>query len=957
MNKLLTFALAAFLTLPGVSNAKKVLDHSSFDNWKSVKNFPLSNSGEWAAFQVFPQEGDAMLTFRNTKSGKEIMLARGYKPCFTADSKWAVALIKPFFKDTRKAKIKKKKGFDLPQDSLAIVNLVSGKVEKIASVISYKIGKDGGGWIAYQSCDTALIKPKALKDKDAGKPLVIRNLTNGSTKVVKWVKDYALAKDGSKVAMSLRKQKRDTVATDGMGVIMLPDTAFTLIDRDKKFYGAPVFSQKGDMLAYTASNDSAKTGTKIAQLFLVKFDSELFRPQEIKVDFNENEAVNLMIPNAENPALKKQAEEEWRRAIKSSMGGKLFINQYSAPVFSHNGKRLIIGIAPYIAPDDTTIIDFEQASLDIWRWDAPYTPPQEKTNLSKLRKQTLPVVYDIESEDMILLTRNKLTVVEPSDRWDGDWALLRDPSKDIISQQWNYTAPEQLSVKNVITGQEKYIGSAPASFSEISKAGKYVVWFDDRNYYSYEIATGTTRKISGEIRYPLWNEDQDIPMIPTPYGVAGWADNDTELYVYDRHDIWALDPKGQKAPYCLTDGMGRKENRRYRIMVTDREKRFFKTGDELLLSVFDYTDKRNGLAILKFVLKPVKPSIKVIDKYKFTQITKAKNAQVYSWQRANFNTSPDIWISSSTDFAKAKIVSDANPQMKDYNWGTAELVKWYAYNGKLTEGVLYTPEDFDPNKKYPMLVVFYETNSEELYRHYTMEPSWSWVNYPFYVSRGYIIFVPDVHYTPGIPGESAYNYICSGVEELCKQCPWIDKTKIGIDGQSWGGYQTAFLVTRTNMFACAGSGAPVSNMTSAFGGIRWGSGDSRQAQYEVGQSRIGRNLWEAPELYIANSPIFKADRVQTPLLIMHNDNDGAVPWYQGIEMFMALRRLQKPVWMLQYNGEAHNIRERKNRKDITIRLQQFFDHYLKGAPEPKWMKEGIPALRKGQEMNTGLVAE
>ena len=288
--------------------------------------------------------------------------------------------------------------------------------------------------------------------------------------------------------------------------------------------------------------------------------------------------------------------------------------------------------------------------------------------------------------------------------------------------------------------------------------------------------------------------------------------------------------------------------------------------------------------------------------------------------------------------------------MKDYNWGTAQVVKGRAYDGKESKGVLYVPENLDPSKKYPMLCVFYETGSEDLYRHYTMEPSWSWVNYPFYVSRGYVIFVPDIHYAPGLPGESCYNYVCSGAEEMCRRYPWIDKERIGIDGQSWGGYQTAYLVTRTDMFACAGSGAPVANMTSAFGGIRWESGDSRQAQYEQGQSRIGRNLWEAPELYIQNSPLFHADRVTTPLLIMHNDQDGAVPWYQGIEMFMALRRLQKPVWMLQYNGEAHNIRARKNRKDITVRLQQFFDHYLKGDPMPKWMKEGIPAVRKGQEL-------
>lgn len=954
MNKLFTIILAALLASATSLNAKKVLDHSSFDNWKSVRNFPLSNSGEWAAFQVYPQEGDAILTFRNTRSGKEILLSRGYNPRFTADSRWAVALIKPLFQDTRKAKIKKKKGFDLPQDSLAIVDLKTGTISRIPRVISYKIGKNGGDWVAYLSSDTALIKPKMLKDKECGRPLVIRNLATGASKTVKWVKNYTMAKDGRKVAMSLRHHKSDTIATDGMGIVMLPDTAFTLIDREKVFYGTPVFSEAGDMLAYTASTDSAKTGTKKAQLFLTRLDTELFKPEEIKVDYTESEPINLMLPNAKDPEMQKKMEAERIEAIKQSAAGQLYINQYSVPVFSHNGKRLVIGVAPYIAPDDTTIVDFERAVLDIWRWDAPFTPPQEKKNIERLRKHTLPVVYDIDSRQQVLLTRNELVRVVPGNRWDADWALLRDPSAEIISQQWDYAAPESLFVKNLNNGAMKFIGDAPSGFSEMSAAGKYVIWFNDRNYYAYEIETGTTRLISSGIKFPLWDEDQDIPMIPSPYGIAGWSENDAELFVYDRHDIWALDPKGEKAPYCLTAGLGRKDNRRFRVIKTDSEKRFFKNGDDLLLSVFDYTDKRNGLATLRFAPKPVAPSVKVIDKYKFTQVAKAKNAGVYSWQRANFNTSPDIWISVGTDFAKAKIVSDINPQMKDYNWGTAELVKWYAYNGKLTEGVLYTPEDFDPSKKYPMLVVFYETNSEELYRHYTMEPSWSWVNYPFYVSRGYIVFVPDVHYTPGVPGESAYNYICSGVEELCKQRPWIDPKRIGIDGQSWGGYQTAFLVTRTNMFACAGSGAPVANMTSAFGGIRWESGDSRQAQYEVGQSRIGRNLWEAPELYIANSPVFHADRVNTPLLIMHNDNDGAVPWYQGIEMFMALRRLNKPVWMLQYNGESHNIRDRKNRKDITIRLQQFFDHYLKGAPEPRWMKKGIPALRKGQEMATEL---
>lgn len=246
-----------------------------------------------------------------------------------------------------------------------------------------------------------------------------------------------------------------------------------------------------------------------------------------------------------------------------------------------------------------------------------------------------------------------------------------------------------------------------------------------------------------------------------------------------------------------------------------------------------------------------------------------------------------------------------------------------------------------------MIIYYYERKSNDLYQYYAPAPSQSIINISFYCSRGYLVFVPDIVYKAGIPGECAYNCIVSGAENLAKNA-WVDKDNIGIQGQSWGGYQTAYLVTRTNMFKAAEAGAPVANMTSAYGGIRWDSGMSRQFQYEHTQSRIGKTLWEAPELYITNSPLFKADKVETPLMIMHNDKDGAVPWYQGIEYFLALRRLGKKVWMLQYNNEGHNLRERRNQKDLSIRLQQYFDYYLKGEPMPAWMKEGIKASEKGQ---------
>jgi dipeptidyl aminopeptidase/acylaminoacyl peptidase len=265
-------------------------------------------------------------------------------------------------------------------------------------------------------------------------------------------------------------------------------------------------------------------------------------------------------------------------------------------------------------------------------------------------------------------------------------------------------------------------------------------------------------------------------------------------------------------------------------------------------------------------------------------------------------------------------------------------------------GLVVKPENFDPNKKYPLLVNFYERSSDELYGYRAPAAGRSSINYSYYASKGYIIFNPDITYNLGYPGESCYEDLMSGVDALIAKGS-IDTTRMGLQGHSWGGYQVSYLLTKTNRFKCAESGAPVVNMVSAYGGIRWESGRSRMFQYEKTQSRIGQTLWENPNLYLSNRPIFGLDKQETPVLILHNDEDGAVPWYQGIEYYMALRRLNKKAWLLNYNGEPHWPVKWQNRLDFNIRMEQFFDHYLMGKPMPDWMQRGIPVLEKS--INSG----
>ena len=387
----------------------------------------------------------------------------------------------------------------------------------------------------------------------------------------------------------------------------------------------------------------------------------------------------------------------------------------------------------------------------------------------------------------------------------------------------------------------------------------------------------------------------------------------------------------------------------------DNEARYLKPGENIYYRLFD--EKTKSEELIESTFKDWL-SFEQVESgaFAFGQIKKARNADVLLYTRESYTNAPDLFVDKliPNTFEKAIQLSFINPQQKDYNWGTAELYKWKAFNGKMSEGVLYKPEDFDPAKKYPLILYFYETHSNDLHDYIPPTPTGSRLNISFFVSRGYVVFSPDIRYKIGYPAKSAYDYVVSAAQDLTKQ-KWIDAKNIGIQGQSWGGIQVAQLITMTNMFKAAWAGAPVANMTSAYGGIRWESGVNRQFQYEKTQSRIGATLWEKPNLYIENSPLFHLPKVKTPLVIMANDADGAVPWYQGIELFTAMRRLGKQVWMLNYNGEAHNLRERKNQKDISIREQQYFDWLLKGERPPKWIVEGVPAIKKGKDWGLELI--
>ena len=966
MRKALGLILLTFIFL-SVYSQKPALDHSVYDGWESIGDRTFSPDGKYLIYTVIPQEGDGRLVIRSTEGSYAKEIPRGAMPSITSDSRWVVLHIKPFFKDIREARIKKKTPDQMPKDTLAWLELGKDSLVKIARVQSYKIPEKEGSWLAYlqekalpgvrsdsahapdsltrirqltaradslarvadslrgkiheiETKGFAILPPGApAKGRsgetiEEGTTLVLRDLNTGKERRFNLVSEYSFSKNGKTLVVETTRKNSDSLVK---ALVLWVRTGEDKVDtvmkgfNDAKNYA---LDEQGTQLAFVAERDSvAKALVKFYRLwyFTPGMDSAVLRADRLP---------------------------------------HLTISSDYANNFSKDGSRLYLGLAPIRPPKDTNRVDFETARLDIWNYKDDYLSPQQLTQLNMELKRSYLATIGKDDGKLVVLGDEDCENVAPGGEGNGPYALGSSNKGYRIQQQWEESGLQKLYLIDMRNGSRKLVQDKVREGGSLSPGGKYIIWYDwhQRNWFAYAVADGKTLNITAGIHYPLYDEEDDHPDDPPPHGILGWQEGDRWVYVYDKYDIWKCDPAGHTAPVNMTKGLGRMEHKTIRYVRLDREERFIKDGQMALLTNFDTKNMNSGMQVYKWG-----------DDYKATANTypisyngffKAKNVWRLGYLQGSHNKSYDVYVEGNEGH---KVFSQTNPQQSKYNWFTVELHHWKMLDGRPTEGLLYKPENFDSTKKYPIIFYFYERDAETMYNYITPQPVRASINIPYFTSNGYLVFDPDIWYKTGQPGEDAYNSIMSAVRYLASRYKWVDTTKMALQGHSWGGYQTAYMVTRTNKFAAAEAGAPVANMTSAYGGIRWGTGISRQFQYEKSQSRLGATLWQRPDLYLKNSPLFRADKVTTPLLMMHNDADGAVPWYQGIEFFSALRRLGKKVWLMQYNGEDHGLTERRNRKDWSIRLAQFFGYYLKGEPPARWIKEGVPATMKGVDWGLG----
>jgi dienelactone hydrolase len=919
--------------------AKKPLSYDAYDGWRSIQGTQLSRDGRWLVYALVPQDGDGELVALDLKANKEFRAARGKQPVITAEGKFVVFTVAPLKADVDKAKKDKKKLEEQPKAGLGIMNLATGEVVTVDRVKSFKVPEESGIAIAYlmeppikspdekkadEKKEEAKKAPEVKKEepkkeekkKEPGTDLVIRELVTGKETKIAEVIEYDWPKNGAWLAYGVSSK---TPENDGAFARETASGKIVTLLKGLGNYKGFAFDEKGGQLAFTSDRDDYKADKSASKLYYWAV------PVLAAIKF---------APAAGAVELAPAAFKKFPAGRAVSENGKL--------VFSKDGGRLFFGIAP--APKPELKDAPEPVKVDIWSWKDSYLQPMQKVRAEDEKKRSLKCVIHFGPKERTLVQLATDDMPEVTLSEDAKLALGSSdlPYRQLIS--WDRGYEDNYLVSLADGSRKKVLEKSPYGAS-ISPCGSYLLYFNDgaRNYYAYRVSDGKTFNLTAKLGVSLIDETWDTPGEPGPYGTGGWTDGGASVLIYDRYDIWEVAPDGSRAR-MVTNGIGRRDKIVFRYVNLDPERKTVPGKGPIILTAVNDATHASGAYRANLATPGDPAKIVMLDK-RFSGLRKAKSADVYAFTWQRFEEFPNLWVSDG-DFAAARKVSDANPQQADYRWGKAEQIDYVNADGVTLPAVLIKPDDFDPANKYPLMVYIYETVAAELHRHYAPSPGTN-INFTRYVSNGYVILMPDIVYEVGYPGPSALKCVIPAVEKVLG-LGFIDPKHVGIQGHSWGGYQITYMITQTNIFAAVEAGATVSNMTSAYGGIRWGSGMSRAFQYEKTQSRIGAPLWSRALQFIENSPLFWVERVKTPYLTIHNDEDDAVPWYQGIEFFSALRHLGKEAYMFNFNGEKHGLRERENEKYWTVYLDEFFDHYLLGKPRPEWMEKGVPYLERGK---------
>ncbi len=884
------------------------LTREAMMKFKALENLSITENGEWIGYTADPERGNQEAVVRSVLDTTKYVIERGKNPEFSKDGKWAAIKILPDAVEI------KNEGMSKLADKvkLALLNTETGAVDTFENVSRFVFSNDSR-WLAFNESG---IKPVSDKDKTkdpkiAGGKVFLYSIENEAALELNDVTDFSFdstARYFAFVRADESGKKNGLFYIDLRASFSPPKAVF---EGENIYFSELSWNNQNSNLAFVSGKANEKN-----------------RPDSCSVYIWKSEAPE--IDTAVTPGV---VHADWYIPFKNKLK------------WTEDGERLFFGIKPkeeeYYPKGEVKFADstffsidtiLKENTVDVWHWNDPRIKPHQKKWWKRHKDRVYQCVYYPAEQTFVQLANMVVPEVEFTD--NPNFTIGYNEGPYLRLQTWEGFFYDMYLV-NLKDGSRKRIAEKIFEQGHLSPLGKYTAFYKDKNWHLHDNFKDTLWNMSEVIKSEFWNVDLDEPRQPGSYGLGGWTSGDSNVFIYDKYDIWrfSTDPNGNI--FNQTAAQGKVSGYQFRIVKLDPDKKFFKDGDDIFLRAYNEKFKFTSLFKMTTDILGAEPLIDGNKKYTFR--AKAKEADRILYSQESFEEYPDIWVTNGV-FSFRRQITHLGDQLKDFKWGAAELIRWESEKGDSLDGVFIKPDGFDPEKKYPVIVFFYEKFSPLMYNFW--KPQNRHLPYmPYYLGDDYCFFLPDIVYRDGHPGRSSMQCIMPGLEKL-NEMGYADTSRLGIWGHSWSGYQTAYMLTQTDDFKAGIAGAPVGNMTSAYSGIRLGSGLARQFQYEKYQSRIGGTLWDSLDNYIENSPVFHAPKMNTPLLIMHGDVDDAVPWEQGVELFLALRRLDKPAILLQYRHEPHWPSKYPNKLDWAIRMKEFFDYYVLGKPAPAWITEG-----------------
>jgi dipeptidyl aminopeptidase/acylaminoacyl peptidase len=950
-------------------SAPKPLKMADVLAWKHVAGATLSPDGQWFAYLLAPNEGDGEVVVRQTRGDKEMRFpsgeargggpgpAAGGGPVFSEDSQWVAFAIHPTAKEGKLLQKQRRPS----RNKAALVKLASGEKTEFDAVRRFAFSGESATTLALHGygADAAAALPTGAPagppatppptgatppDRPTGSDLVLRELASGNELNVGNVAEFAFDKKGQWLALVIDAQGQHA---NGVQLRNMATGVVIPLDSAKASYRSLTWTEKGDALAVLRGVEDKAYQDKLYSV--VGFtDLGVKTPKKVVYDPHADKTFPA------NRTISPNRPPTWTEDLSALLFG---IHQPKKKTEPTPPEKPAI-VKKDEKPEDKkptdpkqqasakpqAAEDKEKPDLVIWHYNDDRLQSQQQVSSGADRGHSYLCMFRVADKKFVRLADQNVRVVTvaPKQRW----AVGIDRRTYELDGTLDGKQYHDVYVIDLQTGERKLALKKNRWNYTASPDGTHLLYYEDGQFYTLEFATGQTYNVTRDVPASYVNDEDDHPVAHPPRAPVGWTKDGASVLLSDGWDVWNVPVHGGKGVNLTVNG--KKESIRYRgPIVLDREAKGVDLSKPVYFSIYGEWTKKAGVAR---VHEGGDPEQLLWDDAEFAifNVQKAKHADVFIYTRETQQECPDYYVADES-LHNAKRLTDANPQQGKYAWSKgARLVDYMSAKGKKLQAALFLPANYEPHKRYPTIVYIYEKLSQGLNRYAT--PSASGFNPSVYTSNGYAVLMPDIVYQVNDPGMSAVWCVLPALEAAIATGV-VDRDRVGLHGHSWGGYQTAFLITQTEAFKAAVAGAPLTDLISMYNSIYWNVGIANQPIFESSQGRFTTGPWDNLEAYIRNSPVYHAKKVKTPLLLLHNDKDGAVDWNQGIEYFNTLRRLRKPVILLQYKGENHGLVKPANRKDYTVRMREFFDHHLRDAKAHAWLEKGIPHLQLDEHLD------